>query len=127
MTNTEKAIVWYLENDYNKFKHDAASDGGVKIIRRISVEAEKMKKSYGSHGGHYVLIGSFDGDADTAAADRKSSSSVSNNNDGSNHSSDAATAGSNRSSPSGKFYNEHEYNDYHKISSSFPPPQKYVG
>ena len=113
MSPKEKATIWYLENDYNKFKHDAASDGGVKIIRRVSVEAERMKKSC---GGHYVLIGSFDGDTDTAAAADRKSSSISNNNDGSNHSSDAATAGYNRSSPSGKFYNEHEYNDYIKAN-----------
>ena len=102
MTHQEKQTIWYLENDYNRFKHDAASDGGVKIIRNVSVEAQQMKKSC-----HFVLVGSFDGKCDE---DTTSSSS----NNGSNHSSDVATAGSNRSSPSGKFYNEHEYNDYMK-------------
>lgn len=99
MTRGEKEIVWYREKDYNHFKHDAASDGGVKIARRFSVETQKMGNCC-----HFVLIGSFDGDCDE---DNTSSSS----NSGSNHSSDAATAGSIRSSPSGKFYNENEYND----------------
>ena len=93
MTHQEKQIIWYLGNDYNQFKKDAASDGGVKIMR--------PKDSC-----HCICIGSFDGFYD---ADSSSSSSG-----GSNHSSDAATAGSSRSSPSGKFYNEHEYNDYIK-------------
>jgi hypothetical protein len=101
MTNQEKQIIWYLEKDYTQFKHDAASDGGVKIIRRASAETQQMKNSC-----HFVLIGSFDGKCD----EDLSSSSY----NGSSHSSSAATCGSNRSSPSGKFYNEHEYNDYMK-------------
>jgi len=94
MTTQEKHILWYLGNDYNQFKNNAASDGGVKLVRT-------MKDSC-----HFFCIGSFDGSCDE---DTSSSS-----NSGSNHSSDAATAGSSRTSPSGKFYNEHEYNDYMK-------------
>jgi len=94
MTTQEKHILWYLGNDYNQFKNNAASDGGVKLVRTIKDSC------------HFFCIGSFDGSCDE---DTSSSS-----NSGSNHSSDAATAGSSRTSPSGKFYNEHEYNDYMK-------------
>mmetsp|Transcript_22179 Transcript_22179/g.28410 ORF Transcript_22179/g.28410 Transcript_22179/m.28410 type:complete len:405 (-) Transcript_22179:73-1287(-) len=94
MTTQEKQLIWYLGYDYNQFKNNAASDGGVKLVR-------SMKDSC-----HFFCIGSFDGSCDE---DTSSSS-----NSGSNHSSDAATAGSSRTSPSGKFYNEHEYNDYVK-------------
>jgi len=94
MTTQEKQTIWYLVNDYNQFKNNAASDGGVKLVRSIKDSC------------HFVCIGSFDGSCDE---DTSSSS-----NSGSNHSSDVATAGSSRTSPSGKFYNEHEYNDYMK-------------
>jgi len=93
MTTQEKQLIWYLGYDYNQFKNNAASDGGVKLVR-------SMKDSC-----HFFCIGSFDGSCDE---DTSSSS-----NSGSNHSSDAATAGSSRTSPSGKFY-KHEYNDYMK-------------
>lgn len=100
MTQQEKQIIWYLGNDYSQFKSDAASDGGVKIMRYVPLNADQTPKSC-----HFVCIGSFDGSCD---ADTSSSSS------NSNHSSDEATAGSKRTSPSGKFYNEHEFNDYIK-------------
>ncbi len=100
MTQQEKQNIWYLGNDYSQFKSDAASDGGVKIMRHVPLIADQTPKSC-----HFICIGSFDGSCD---ADTSSSSS------NSNHSSDEATAGSKRTSPSGKFYNEHEFNDYIK-------------
>eukprot|EP00574_Skeletonema_japonicum_P013120 CAMPEP_0201717744 /NCGR_PEP_ID=MMETSP0593-20130828/3428_1 /ASSEMBLY_ACC=CAM_ASM_000672 /TAXON_ID=267983 /ORGANISM="Skeletonema japonicum, Strain CCMP2506" /LENGTH=376 /DNA_ID=CAMNT_0048207879 /DNA_START=113 /DNA_END=1243 /DNA_ORIENTATION=+ len=100
MTQQEKQIIWYLGNDYIQFKNDAASDGGVTIMRHAPLNADQTRKSC-----HFICIGSFDGSCDV---DTSSSSSSCN------HSSDEATAGSKRTSPSGKFYNEHEFNDYIK-------------
>eukprot|EP00804_Cyclotella_cryptica_P011818 CCRYP_015341-RA/>CCRYP_015341-RA protein AED:0.09 eAED:0.09 QI:0/-1/0/1/-1/1/1/0/270 len=63
-TNEERPISWYIQEEYDRFKFDAAHDAGVQLFDSVAQAHENsgiqdMNATY-SHSHKFVTVGNFD-------------------------------------------------------------------